>query len=461
MKKGNNIPHRIFWTWDHSTNWCLHAYGAQNCGVANEYAKAPEMFEKDYMRVVDFCAEHKFDAVGIVALLREKHGGVESARRLCTYAREKGVKIYIISGLFGYGGVYYDGDHKYNLDRFLRENPECMARTENGEPHFAHYKGRHGYKVQAQGCPSSSKLHEFALESLDWLFREIPELGGIQMESGDNGVCYCPECTKRRGQGDGFLSIADMARVYPQATDVVLKRSPDAMVICETYSHFLDEACKYFESDNPSKELQMLYDMPESIFWQWKADEALRKGTWKIGDPMLPHMQKFNHVMRAHSGTQWWGGRATFAVEKIRQQCLLSYESGINCVSMFGENAPFHVNAEFNYLAMEYFADHPHATTENFIKDVMAPLLGGEQQAAFFYESASCHEQIEKIPAISTQAAKIAVEAKDYETMRRWQYLASYLNGYYWEAMMNGGKAEVMLNSDRVGDLEEADSDKN
>ena len=52
------IKERLFWTWDHSTNWALHAYGAQNCGVANAYAKAPEMFEVDYRRVIDFCAEH-------------------------------------------------------------------------------------------------------------------------------------------------------------------------------------------------------------------------------------------------------------------------------------------------------------------------------------------------------------------------------------------------------------------
>ena len=48
------IPHRFFWSWDHSTNWALHAYGAQNCGVANDYAKDPGMLEVDYSRVVDF-----------------------------------------------------------------------------------------------------------------------------------------------------------------------------------------------------------------------------------------------------------------------------------------------------------------------------------------------------------------------------------------------------------------------
>ena len=108
MKQG--IPHRFFWSWDHSTNWTLHAYGAQNCGVSNAYAKAPEMFLQDYKRVVDFAAAHKMDAVGMAGMLRESHGGVEAARQLCNYAAEKGVRIYMIAGLFAYGGIYYEGE---------------------------------------------------------------------------------------------------------------------------------------------------------------------------------------------------------------------------------------------------------------------------------------------------------------------------------------------------------------
>ena len=93
------IPHRFFWSWDHSTNWCLHTLGAQNCGVANAYAKPSESFFEDYKRVVDFCSEHKIGAVGIAGLLRDKHGGAEGARRLCDYANGKGVKIYLFAPL--------------------------------------------------------------------------------------------------------------------------------------------------------------------------------------------------------------------------------------------------------------------------------------------------------------------------------------------------------------------------
>ena len=242
-----------------------------------------------------------------------------------------------------------------------------------------------------------------------------------------------------------------MAGIYPDAADVILKRSPNALVICETYSHFLDEQCKFFNSNEPNEHLRKILNMPKSVFWQWKCDARLRDGNWTKDDKMLLNMSKFNHVMRAHSGTQWWGGRAAFAVEKIRRQCYLSYESGINGVSMFGENAPFHTNAEFNYLALEYFSDNPRADISAYISDVMAPRLGGKSFAEYYYESAGLTENISKIPDAVSRISKITAEICDYETLRRWQYLASFLNGYYWEAQQSGDIGEF-VDSDNIGE---------
>ena len=440
-----SIPHRFFWSWDHSTNWGLHAYGAQNCGVANEYAKAPGMFQVDYRRVVDFCAAHKIGAVGIAGLFRQKHGGVDEVRRLCEYANQKGVKIYQIAGLFAYGGIFYDGNHPYALNHFLAENPQCMGRTADGEPFFAHFKGKHGYHIEPQGCPSDPLLHEFVLESLDWLFREVPELGGIQIEAGDNGVCQCPRCQARRGSGTGHISAADMAGIYPDSVNTILRINPEALVICEGYRHFTNPAFDIFRTDTPSKDLQKLFAMPDNIFWQWRCDEELETGSWNPGTPMISNLQKFNHVVRSHSGTQWREGRGTFAVEKIRQQCSLTHSSGLNGVSIFGEYAPFHTNAEFNYLALEYFSDHPTAQIADFIRDVMAPLLGGEEKAAFYYEIAALHLNPGKIPEAAVQAAKIAADITDYETLRRWQYISSFLNGYYWESVQKHTPEDLNL----------------
>ncbi len=455
MQKKQGIPHRFFWTWDHSTNWCMNILGSQTCGVGNPYLKNPEMFEYDYMRAIDWCAEHRIDGIGIAGMLRDRHGGVESARKVCAYAREKGVLVYIIAGLFAYGGIYYEGDHKYSLNKFFEKNPECIGVNADGSPVIKHCPGRGGSNVEAQGCASNPLLKEFILESLDWLFKEIPELGGIQMESSDTGICQCAKCKSRRsGKSDEqYISVEDMAAIYPDASDTILKRDKDALVICVPYHHYLEDVCKIFDDENPSADLKKLFDMPESTFWQWRFDTAYRDGYWKNADPVMKPMQKFHHIMRSHAGTQWWGGRNTLSVEKIRNQCMLSHRAGLDAVSIFGETSPFHTNAEFNYLAMEYFADNPENSTKNFIDDMMAPRLGGIDNADAYYEMAQLHIEIEKIPNAVDSIAKIAAAQTDFDVRRRWQYLGNFLNSYYWEIKQGGDLKLILPNGTDRPDL--------
>ena len=446
------IKERFFWTWDHSTNWCVNTPGAQNCGVGNEYTKNADMFVHDYKRAIDWCSEHKMTATGIVGMLRDRHGGVKSAREVCAYARERGTSIYIIAGLFAYGGIYYEGENKYSLDRFFEKNPDTIAVDENGNKVQKVFLGRGGTKKQYQGCASNKLLHEFVLESLDWLFREIPELGGIQMESSDTGVCSCRECKKRRGDynPDEPISLSDMAAIYPDAAKTIRAVSPDARVICETYHHFLDDACRILAEKEPKGDLLKLLSMPKNTYWQWKCDKRIRTNTWQPGVKMIENLRGFNHIMRSHTGTQWWGGRHTPGIELIRRQCKLSYESGLDAVSMFGETSPFHTNAEFNYLAFEYFADNPENSVTDFARDVMASRLGGIENARIFGEYSAYYREIEKIPKAILDIARIAARESDYDVVRRWQYLAGFLNSYYYEVREGGSLEHINpLDEDR------------
>ena len=440
------IKNRFFWTWDHSTNWCLNAPGSQNCGVANHYAKDPDMFELDYKRAIDWCADHKMTAQGIVGMLRDRHGGVDAARRVCAYARERGTLVYIIAGLFAYGGIYYEGDHKYSLEKFFEKNPETIAVRENGEKIAMKFYGKGGTKIDYQGCASNELLHEFVLESLDWLFREIPELGGIQMESSDTGVCNCPRCRERRASEveNAHISLSDMAAIYPDAAEAIRRVNPNALIICETYHHFTEEAAKLFASENPDKNLKKLLDMPASTYWQWKCDPVLHQGTWTSEDKMIDNMKKFHHIVRSHTGTQWWGGRHTLGIDLIRRQCKLTHDAGLDSVSMFGEISPFHTNSEFNYLALEYFADNPDNSLGNYVEDVMAPMLGGVDVAYTYGEYANLYFTPEKIPKAVADIAKIAASQTDYDIIRRWQYLANFLNTFYYDIRLGGELKRMM-----------------
>src|SRR5687768_13258115 len=73
------IRSRMFWTWDHSTEWALNRPGAQTQGAANPYFRGAEAFVEDYTRLLAWCGKHAVDAVVVWGLLRDGHGGVDAA----------------------------------------------------------------------------------------------------------------------------------------------------------------------------------------------------------------------------------------------------------------------------------------------------------------------------------------------------------------------------------------------
>src|SRR5438067_1139171 len=93
------IKTRMFWTWDHSTEWALYRQGAQTMGAFNEYTRGAATFLEDYSRLIKWCGAHHIDAVVIWGLLRDVHGGIESAKRLCELAAKCDVRILCGTGL--------------------------------------------------------------------------------------------------------------------------------------------------------------------------------------------------------------------------------------------------------------------------------------------------------------------------------------------------------------------------
>ena len=438
---------KLFWTWDHSTNWRVNVPGNQTCGAGNAYTKSPEAFLTDYRRSIDFCKEHGIDAIGIAGLLRDRHGGVDYARRVCGYARENGIRIYLIAGLYAYGGIYHEGDHEFALDNFLENNPDCMGKNLDGSDLFFSFPAHCGHKVVRQGCPSNAKLHDYILRSIEWLFREIPELGGLQMETGDTGICMCEKCIKRRGvevnnETSYLMSYEDMALIYPDAVRVMKNTAKDAWAICETYHHFLpgDPATLYkFNGATPADKAALLQNIPEDSFIQWVCDFQIADGSWADQGCIPAGLQKYHHIIRAHHSTYWRGGRHALTIEAIRRHCYHTAAAGAQAVSMFGEGSPFHTNAEFNYLALQYFANDPDATVEQFADEVMAPRLGGKTLAeAYLKIAVEGKSEPEKVPVFSKEIAKFLAGLQEQEAIRRWFWLASYLNSVHWESTQKG-----------------------
>ncbi len=434
---GSGLQHKFFWNWDHSTNWCLNTIGRQHSGVSNNYTKPTGEFIRDFTRMIDWCADHGIDAVGAAGLLRDCHGGEESVRRICGYGREKGVRVYLIAGLYTYGGLWHEGENRLSLNTFLRKNPHCMGRDVDGSPLYINYQYPYGHIPQPMACSSHPEVNEYILEALALLFLKIPELGGIQMETGDCcPVCMCPRCRERRAELAGGervlpeISLSDMSCIYPDAAQVVRSLSPEAYIICENYLHFSENGA-YSDPENPA--VKRLLTLPEGTFLQWGGDRSMKKDIFKNAPALPEHFKKYHNIQRFHRGTQWDGGRHTLAVDRIQEMCRLSYTSGMDSISMFGECSPFHVNTEINYLALQYFADHPLNTMEQFTCEVLPELLGGADLAREYLSFAVLNQEPSKIPGAMERISKITSKIKDLEHYRRWTYLASFLNSYYWE----------------------------
>ena len=47
------IRTRMFWTWDHSTEWVLNRPGAQTLGASNAYGRSTDDFISDYTRLLE------------------------------------------------------------------------------------------------------------------------------------------------------------------------------------------------------------------------------------------------------------------------------------------------------------------------------------------------------------------------------------------------------------------------
>ena len=118
---------RFGWCWDHSTNWTPGVHGRQTIGTNRSYLKRPEVFLSDCRNLLDCLGQRRFSGLCMWGLIRDSHGGVEAAREVVRYGRDRGVAVTPGVGLFTYGGAYYEGRHDYNLETFALKHPDCVA----------------------------------------------------------------------------------------------------------------------------------------------------------------------------------------------------------------------------------------------------------------------------------------------------------------------------------------------
>jgi hypothetical protein len=424
------LAYRTFWTWDHSTNWELSQVGQQEIGVFNPYGKPPGGFLRDYQRCVDFCSRHRIAAIVIYGFLRDPHGGIEAAQELCAYATERGVRILPGIAIGSYGGVYWEGDHRYNLATWLRANPQQAATLEKGvgfqiaDLAFPLSFPRSDYTLSA--CPSAPETMAWMEEGVAWLSQTF-DIGGINIEAGDYGVCGCDRCIARRANeaeaarrvddfGDSW-SHTDMADNFPRLYRTAKAIKPDLWLYSEIqWDNLLDPVAHEAQRRLPRGGIYQ--HTTNRTYWGRIRQELTREYVEAL--PTQPN------VLRCQFACQWNGDERTerYALNArvFADMARLCGDRGLHGLTVWGEPSPYQATVELSYLAFARFSWDPGLTWERFLAEDAAPLLGGAEAAREFVDIAEEVDAHQVLPMERLRALRRASMAhrEDDEVGRRW-----------------------------------------
>ena len=364
------LAYRTFWTWDHSTNWELSQVGHQEIGVFNPYGKPPSGFLRDYQRCVDFCSRNRIAAIVIFGFLRDPHGGIEAAQELCRYATERGVRILPGVAIGSYGGCYWEGQHRYNLATWLKANPQHAATLEKGvgfqidDLAFPLSFPRSDYTLSA--CPSAPETMAWMEEGVAWL-AETFDLGGINIEAGDYGVCGCQRCVARRANeveaarrvddyGDSW-SHTDMADSFPRLYRTATAIKPDLWLYSEIqWDNLLDPVAHEAQRRLPRGGIYQ--HTTNRTYWGRIKRELTR--------PYVESLPTQPNVLRCQFACQWNGDERTerYALNArvFADMATLCADRGLHGLTVWGEPSPYHATVELSVPCLRplLLGAHPH-----------------------------------------------------------------------------------------------------
>ena len=316
-----------------------------------------------------------------------------------------------------YGGVYWEGDHPYNLSTWLKKNPQFAATMEKGvgfqlaDLSFPLNFPRSDYTVSA--CPSAPETMAWMEEAVGWL-AETFDIGGINIESGDYGVCGCDRCVARRkndaeaarrrdDHGDSW-SHTDMAENFPRLYRAAKAKKPDLWIYCEMqWDNLLDPVAGDAQTSLPPGGIYQ--HTANRSFWGRLRKELKRDYVESL--PTQPN------VLRCQFACQWNGDERTerYALNArvFADMAAFVDKVGMDGLTVWGEVSAYHATAELSYLAFARFCWEPSLTWDRFLDEDLAPRLGGREAAERFVAIAEEIDANQTLPL--TRLAELRSEA--------------------------------------------------
>ncbi|MBN2291027.1 MAG: hypothetical protein JXM70_01300 [Pirellulales bacterium] len=436
------LPNSYFWTWDRRCNWMRDDPGMIDYGSNGIYLKKPETFVEDYRRLTDFSAGLGVKGITIWGFLRDNHGGIDAAKRVIDYANSKNVAIMPGIGTNAYGGVYYRGDHPYNMETFLKKHPEVASVST--------------HKGHCAVCPSHPRFQDWIREGIQWLFKEF-EIGGANLENGDRGLCNCPRCKKLRAEAPkGEVPFwQDQYLGYAPALEVLKPHLKEKLIVWATYQGFLPGTAptkqdKYaFLGESKPRVFDRL---PREAIAQWNMSWMMRKKPLPLTaylDDGAPH-KALNHdlwkegakppVPRnvAYVTRGMLSDRCRTHISHIKEACLCGYRAGLEGISMYGEVSSTIVPYALNYLAFSHFIHWPEDTMRQFGVKTLGQVLGSEEEGEAFTEylshwDARSLSDAQKKDAFKRAAAlkdQVRYQGKGLDRWRFWNWLTLMMKGW-------------------------------
>lgn len=427
------LRYRIVWTWDGHCNWAptveetMALYVNENPSLGSMAVPyTPEGFRTHFTRAVDYLSDHKLNGLIVWGFLRDEHGGVAMGREMSGYAKKNNVRILPgVCSQGGYGGFIYSQKSRFNLDVWCKEHPELQAKNEKGDV------------VAGMINPSHPENQKWLREGAEWLFTELPDIGGINLENGDFMSCYCDDCKAARAKPENDPNcLWDMATSQRPILEVAERMRPDGWMTFATYVGFSEAAARRAgkQAVYPPK---FVDQVPPNAICQWTFTGMTTAQSWPQG--LRPPKGKYkDQIGLLHLGSLWgapvdearwwtapaaWNDEYSNVLPFVCQRAADSQFGGLAITGQNGDQCPAH---ELNFVALEYFSWHPERSYEQFHRDRLAVLYGGSDHATTFLKLLrNTSKSPEALVTLKSQALELAGStALDLRQRARWKNLA-------------------------------------